>query len=60
MASFVCAACGGNLTVASEVYDDKSILRPLVSVEVEPCKECMAIEIDLATMGTVSDGKDND
>jgi len=38
----VCAACGSDLTVAREFYDNASVLRPLEALEVMPCCTCMS------------------
>lgn len=38
----VCAACGSDLTVAREVWDNASVLRPLESIEVAPCCTCLS------------------
>ena len=37
-----CAACGADLTVVEEHYDHKSVLFPLLSIEVMPCTNCMS------------------
>jgi hypothetical protein len=42
MPDIICAACGGDLTLAREFWDNKSVLRPLLSVEVMPCTTCMS------------------
>ena len=38
----VCAACGADLTVAREFYNNASVLRPLEGIEVMPCCSCMS------------------
>jgi hypothetical protein len=41
MPDIICAACGGDLTVVRDFWDTKSILLPLLSVEVLPCSNCL-------------------
>lgn len=41
MPDIICAVCGGDLTRAREFWDAKSIMFPLLSVEVMPCTTCM-------------------
>jgi len=41
MPDIICAACGGDLTRGREFWDNASILRPLLSVEVMPCTNCL-------------------
>lgn len=38
----ICAMCGADLTVAQGHWDNKSVLRPLVAIEVMPCTNCMS------------------
>ena len=38
----ICYICGADLTLAEEHWDNKSILRPLVAIEVMPCTNCMS------------------
>jgi len=43
MPDIICAACGGDLTRGREFWDNASVLRPLLSVEVLPCPTCLTM-----------------
>jgi len=48
MPDIICAACGGDLTRGREFWDNASILRPLLSVEVLPCTTCLSRAAEMA------------
>lgn len=56
----VCAACGADLTVAREFYNNASVLRPLDGLEVMPCCTCMSRAASEATEAADDRWAEND